>query len=174
VQSKRRLRADLGHVNETDGVLLVLSEMIGTHPAVGHSFRCDPLTGLGNRRQYDERLPREVAAAIGSGKPLSLCLLALRGDRPGDDALCAVARILQSLRESDDAFRIGADEFAVLLPGTSLLGGRIVAERLADRIGSAAGALSASCGVAAIADPDPERLHAAAKAELARARPPLA
>jgi PleD family two-component response regulator len=59
------------------------------------------------------------------------------GRHAADEALCAVAHILQGVRESDHAFRTGAHEFAVVLPGTSALGARIVGERLVDRIASA-------------------------------------
>jgi diguanylate cyclase (GGDEF)-like protein len=161
---RQRLAADpaevLGLLCEVVAAHLEQAEQ---HETLERAARRDQLTGLGNGGYYDQRLAREVTAAIGAGRHLSLCLLELDGDSEGDEELCAVARILQALRESDDAFRIGEREFAVLLPGTSLLGGRVVAERLVDRVaGIGPGRLSARCGVAAMSDPDPRHLHAAA------------
>jgi diguanylate cyclase (GGDEF)-like protein len=161
---RQRLAADPAEV------LRLLCEVVAAHleqaqqdETIERAARRDQLTGLGNGAYYDQRLAREVDAAVGAGRHLSLCLLELDGDSEGDEGVWAVARILQGLRESDDAFRIGEREFAVLLPGTSLLGGRVVAERLADRIaGVGHGRLSARYGVAAMTDPDPRRLHAAA------------
>jgi GGDEF domain-containing protein len=167
---RQRLGADPAEV------LALLCEVVAAHleqaqqnETLEREARRDQLTGLGNGGYYDQRLAREVTAAVGAGRHLSLCLLELDGDFDGDEGLCAVARILQGLRESDDAFRIGEREFAVLLPGTSLLGGRVVAERLADRIaGIGHGQLSARYGVAAMTDADPRLLHAAAAQLMAR------
>jgi diguanylate cyclase (GGDEF)-like protein len=86
----------------------------------------DALTGLLNRRAYEERLPVEVDRAERSGEPLSLCLLDLDGfkainDRhghpAGDEVLRAAATAIEAARISGHLFRIGGDEFAILLPG---------------------------------------------------------
>lgn len=83
----------------------------------------DPLTGLGNRRGFDERLYRELDCADATGKPMSLCLfdvdsLKAINDRDGhdggDDVLVTVAGML---RHDGEAFRLGGDEFVLLLPG---------------------------------------------------------
>jgi diguanylate cyclase (GGDEF)-like protein len=85
----------------------------------------DPLTRLLNRRAFVTRLEGEVARAVRYGRSFGLVVADLDGfkqlnDRlghaPGDDALVAFANVLvESLRKPDDAFRIGGDEFAVLL-----------------------------------------------------------
>jgi GGDEF domain-containing protein len=85
----------------------------------------DPLTRLLNRRAFMNRLDGEVARAQRYGRPLGLVITDLDGfkqlnDRhghaAGDEALVAFANVLvESLRKPDDAFRIGGDEFAVLL-----------------------------------------------------------
>jgi len=88
----------------------------------------DPLTGLYNRRLFTESFEKELNRARRYGHPLSIVLLDLHrfkevndkyGHPRGDDILRAVANTLQkTLRTSDSAFRIGGDEFALLLPQT--------------------------------------------------------
>jgi diguanylate cyclase (GGDEF)-like protein len=90
--------------------------------------RVDPLTGIGNRRAFDEALPTEIASARRSGAPLALMVLDIdsfkaindaSGHAEGDRTLAAVAQALrEGLRASDRPFRWGGDEFAVLLPAT--------------------------------------------------------
>jgi diguanylate cyclase (GGDEF)-like protein len=85
----------------------------------------DPLTRLLNRRAFVTRLEGEVARAVRYDRTFGLVVADLDGfkqlnDRfghaPGDEALVAFANVLvESLRKPDDAFRIGGDEFAVLL-----------------------------------------------------------
>ena len=85
----------------------------------------DPLTRLLNRRAFVERLEGEVARAKRYGRTFGLVIADLDhfkqlndryGHASGDEALVAFANVLaESLRKPDDAFRIGGDEFAVLL-----------------------------------------------------------
>ncbi|HEX6116427.1 MAG TPA: GGDEF domain-containing protein [Solirubrobacterales bacterium] len=91
--------------------------------------RVDPLTGLGNRRAFDETLELEIDRARASGTTLSIALLDLDGfkelnDRlghlEGDRCLEAVAAGLKrAKRAADHVFRWGGDEFAVILPGAA-------------------------------------------------------
>jgi diguanylate cyclase (GGDEF)-like protein len=88
----------------------------------------DPLTGLYNRRLFEEFLQREWNRARRYNQQLGLVLLDLHrfkevndkfGHPRGDEVLRAAAATLRnSLRTSDSAFRIGGDEFALLLPQT--------------------------------------------------------
>jgi diguanylate cyclase (GGDEF)-like protein len=82
----------------------------------------DALTGLGNQRHFQDRLQHELDRAQSGGRPVALCLLdvdALKrvndthGHLVGDHLLIEVAG---SLRQGGEAFRVGGDEFAVLLP----------------------------------------------------------
>jgi diguanylate cyclase (GGDEF)-like protein len=93
----------------------------------------DPVTGLGNRRRFDERLNDEVPPS-NPGSSVSVCLLDIDGlkginDRYGhpigDLALAAVAARLAS---SGEAFRLGGDEFALLLPGVDPMAARMLVE----------------------------------------------
>jgi diguanylate cyclase (GGDEF)-like protein len=100
----------------------------------------DPLTGLGNRRQFDARLAEEVARARRYTEPLSLVMIDLdrfkdindkHGHVVGDSVLSAVGVLLaESLRTADLACRYGGDEFSVILPETSKTEAWVVAEKL--------------------------------------------
>src|SRR5271168_959889 len=86
----------------------------------------DPLTGLYNRRLFSETFEIEINRARRYGTPLGLVILDLHrfkevndkhGHPRGDEVLRAAAMTLKkALRTSDSAFRIGGDEFALLLP----------------------------------------------------------
>ncbi len=89
--------------------------------------RIDALTGLGNRRAFDEALKVELAVVDRSGSELSALIGDLDGFKPindrfghhaGDEALRVVAHtIRETVRRPDACFRWGGDEFAILLPG---------------------------------------------------------
>jgi diguanylate cyclase (GGDEF)-like protein len=114
----------------------------------------DPLTRLLNRRAFVDRLDGEVGRAVRYGRTFGLVLCDLDGfkelnDRfghpAGDEALHAFAQTLQhALRKGDDAFRIGGDEFALLIAEASEDDAREVVER----INGAVDGMKASFGVA--------------------------
>jgi diguanylate cyclase (GGDEF)-like protein len=109
--------------------------------------RTDPLTGLRNRRAYDELMCLEIARAERSGQPLALVLGDLDnfktvndrfGHPAGDEVLQRVAAVLQhGERRIDAAVRLGGEEFALVLPNTDSEGGYLVAERMRHGIRSA-------------------------------------
>ena len=88
----------------------------------------DPLTGLYNRRLFSETFEKELNRSRRYGSPLGLVVLDLHrfkevndqhGHPRGDEVLrTAAATLKKALRTSDSAFRIGGDEFALLLPQT--------------------------------------------------------
>ena len=100
----------------------------------------DGLTGLPNRRAWDEELRREVARAARTGTTLSVVLLDLdrfkdfndsHGHQVGDELLQEAAVAWRTaLRVTDFIARYGGEEFGVLLPTTSEVGGLEVIERL--------------------------------------------
>jgi diguanylate cyclase (GGDEF)-like protein len=92
------------------------------------SAATDPLTGLYNRRLFSEYFEKELNRARRYGHPLAILILDLHrfkevndkyGHPRGDEVLRTAATTLQkALRTSDSAFRIGGDEFSLLLPQT--------------------------------------------------------
>ena len=107
---------------------------------ISDAARSDPLTGLLNRRSFDELLDLEVERARRTGRPLSVLFGDIdnfarvneeQGHEAADAALELVARDLGKWkRRIDRAARIGGDEFALLLPETDEHGAHILAERL--------------------------------------------
>jgi diguanylate cyclase (GGDEF)-like protein len=106
-----------------------------------HSAATDPLTGLKNRRMFEEYLGREINRSSRYGGSFVLLLLDLRkfklandtyGHATGDEILRSVARAtVETIRGSDIACRIGGDEFAILLPQIERAGAEALAERIA-------------------------------------------
>ncbi|MBC7751109.1 MAG: GGDEF domain-containing protein [Candidatus Saccharibacteria bacterium] len=107
--------------------------------------REDPMTGLANRRFFNERIDDEWDRAQRSGEPMSLIFIDIDhfkayndyyGHLKGDDTLIAVAHSLQSIlsRSTDVASRYGGEEFVVLLPNTPIAGARAVAERILEGV----------------------------------------
>ena len=104
----------------------------------------DGLTGLANKRSFDEHLTRELARADRYRSALALVMLDVDhfkrfndtwGHLTGDEVLKAVGQVLRTtVRASDVAARYGGEEFAVILPETDLAGGLVLAERVRERV----------------------------------------
>ena len=105
----------------------------------------DSLTGLSNRRTFDEVLESEWRRALRSRGPLSLIMIDVDhfksyndvfGHQAGDEALAAVAACIRecATRGGDLCARYGGEEFAVLLPGASIEGAVQVGERIRARV----------------------------------------
>jgi diguanylate cyclase (GGDEF)-like protein len=114
------------------------------HRTVEQQALVDSLTGLANRRLCSAALEKELARAERFEEPLTLVLADIDdfkrindrwGHPTGDEVLKAfAARLRESVREIDLAGRWGGEEFALLLPGTDLEGGRRLAERIRDTL----------------------------------------
>jgi diguanylate cyclase (GGDEF)-like protein len=140
VLSRRlELTKQIGHAISLKAVLMdVLSSAglvrvpvvleYGEYKKLQRNAGTDALTGLYNRRLFTEYFEKELNRARRYGLPLGLVILDLHrfkevndtyGHPRGDDVLIAAASTFQkALRTSDSAFRIGGDEFALLLPQT--------------------------------------------------------
>jgi len=137
-------------------------ERVAAEERLRHMADHDALTGLFNRRRFEEELERHIAHGARYGMGGALLMLDLddfkqindgHGHRAGDRVLTAVAAVLRNrLRASDVVARFGGDEFAVLIP----VGGALEAEELAELLAAAvhrdvptpSGPLSASVGIA--------------------------
>jgi two-component system chemotaxis family response regulator WspR len=107
----------------------------------------DGLTGLSNRRHFDEYLELEWRRAIREQTQLSLMMIDVDyfkayndnfGHLEGDEALRQVAKAIRasSSRPSDLPARYGGEEFALVLPNTSPGGARLLAEKLRQTVAS--------------------------------------
>ena len=145
-----------------------------------HESMHDVLTGLPNRRAFDERLAEEVARVTRHGGDLALCLLDLdkfkqvndtedtEGHPAGDAVLRAVADKLSLVRREDTAYRLGGDEFALILAEASDYGALAVAARIQKAIEEdvRCGGVSASFGIAMF-QPGDDALAIMARADIA-------
>lgn len=150
----------------------------------------DALTGLKNRRYFDQLFQHQCAVAQRSKTPLSLLVIDIdhfkvfndtHGHEAGDRALQSVASVLQNqFRESDIVCRFGGEEFVVILPGAMTDDGRERAQGLCDAVGSVdvvfggknLGPVTVSVGVASWpeADGEPRQLLSLADQALYQAK----
>ncbi|WP_022927277.1 diguanylate cyclase [Patulibacter americanus] len=136
--------ADAELVGYLSGQAAVSLENVGRHEEAEREAHTDPLTGLANRRRFDELLAAAVDQAGRDGRPVSLLALDLDrfknvndqyGHGIGDEVLKATAKTLHdAVRGNDVAARLGGEEFAVLLPRTDGEGASILAERLREAV----------------------------------------
>ncbi len=106
----------------------------------------DPLTGLLNRTLLDTLLEQAVEQSKRTGVPMTLIALDIDhfkaindtfGHHAGDTVLCSISNLLKGrIRQVDKVFRLGGEEFLVLLYGTNVENGRLVAEELRSLIES--------------------------------------
>jgi diguanylate cyclase (GGDEF)-like protein len=151
----RVVSGDLAHliglaVGAVAAVLLItaaVSPVVRSHVELEDRYQealadalTDQLTGLGNHRAFQEELDRQVEAAQRYGVPLALVLIDLdefktinddAGHAAGDRVLHGFGQLLSSgARRPDRPYRIGGDEFALLLPHTDADGAKVLARRL--------------------------------------------
>ncbi len=121
-------------------ISLLKERVQGLVTRLADAARTDPLTGLHNRRGFEESIAVEIERARRGGHPLTLLLADLDhfkrvndrlGHAAGDAALTTVGRILrEGKRQIDYAARAGGEEFALILPETTDQEAYVVAERL--------------------------------------------
>ena len=150
-------------------------ENVELHETTARRSVTDELTGLSNRRAFDDALAAEVERSKRFGTDLGLVLIDIDdfklvndtyGHPQGDVVLREVARVLrESSREVDHPARYGGEELAAVLPGTDLEGAFNRAERVREQIaglriprldGGEALTVTVSCGVAAARGVDAE------------------
>jgi diguanylate cyclase (GGDEF)-like protein len=130
--------------------------------AMSQMATTDELTKLANRRKFMDAFGAELARARRTGQPLALILADVDhlkkindgyGHPVGDLAIQHVADMLRKdRRETDLPARLGGEEFAVILPGTDILGGARIAEQICSSLTASTvpnvGSVTASFGVA--------------------------
>ena len=131
----------LGLLGSVIGTGLARAELVETLAEHAHT---DKLTGLPNRRSWDDQLARAMAQAFRSGEPLSVALCDVdglktvndtQGHAAGDALLQTVARVWRgAARLGDLVARVGGDEFAILLYGADESTAEAVLERLAGHL----------------------------------------
>jgi diguanylate cyclase (GGDEF)-like protein len=161
------------------------AELERANAELGRLAHVDSLTGVANRRLFDETLPAEIAHAARHGSALSLVLADIdhfkqvndmHGHAAGDEVIQAVGRTLRDCaRGRDLVARYGGEEFAVLLPQTDLAHAMLFAERVRTTLAQAqlprGVRVTASLGVAQLRPGcDAAELLAASDAALYRAK----
>ncbi len=135
---------EINLINES---LLILAESLRRaleYEELFESARKDALTGLSNRRVFDERIRDIMDAANRYNRPVTMASLDLDhfkqindnlGHQQGDRVLKQVANIFQNtVRTTDLLVRIGGDEFVLVMDCTDLGNGRVLAERLCQAV----------------------------------------
>jgi diguanylate cyclase (GGDEF)-like protein len=168
--------------DEDAGTLKLLADVVAialhrayTYPRPRLDSMHDAVSGLANRRAFEERVQAELNRNRRYGHSFSLALLKLVGletasDRLGqaaaDEILRGVARIVeQTSRVIDGCFRLAADEIGIVMPGTTLEGAAVLVDRFKTRIAETtpgSGLVTPSFGVVEAADETPQELTARA------------
>lgn len=140
------ISAALVLASATATVALLRRELTGTMVELASLARCDPLTGLLNRRSFDEALANELERSLRTGASCAVMMCDLdsfkaindeHGHATGDALLERVASdLLAGVRAIDTVARIGGEEFALLLIDCETAAAARVAERLRRRVGA--------------------------------------
>lgn len=137
---RARLVADLGELEIASECLAFPMRNALMYREASALARRDALTGAGSRLAFDEALEMELARGERSGAPFSLLIVDVNdfkrindeyGHLNGDHTLCMTYRLIkEQLREGDACFRVGGDEFAVVLHRSDFEGALSVSARI--------------------------------------------
>lgn len=144
-EKKERLAEALASLGrERDHLSRVVGQLRAAQAELVRQASLDYLTGLQNRRCFNEAMRREFFRLRRYDQPFSLILFDIddfktvndiHGHGSGDEVLRRMAAgTLEVLREVDTAYRVGGEEFAVILPETRAEQAMVVAERLRERL----------------------------------------
>lgn len=189
LESRQMIRRLEGEVAERAGyerrTALAHRRLLDTNAALNLESMTDPLTGMGNRRAFDQSLREEVERAHHLAYPLSMLKIDIDhfkafndtyGQPFGEQLLCRVAAVIgKALRTTDFSARYDDDEFGVILPGMDVRAARNLAERCRIAVEQDVvprGVAHISVGVAQLAGDDQtgEQLVAEAEQSFLRAK----
>ncbi|MDH5736803.1 MAG: diguanylate cyclase [Gammaproteobacteria bacterium] len=146
LENERQLTSELRAVNQglEDEVSQRTAQLTQANEKLEEMVRTDQLTGLPNRKAFEETLAKEIERYDRTGLPLSLFILdadyfkAINDDHGhdiGDIVLKHLANIIsQEARVIDMPARIGGEEFAIVLTQTDIDGARMLAERIRQEV----------------------------------------
>jgi diguanylate cyclase (GGDEF)-like protein len=152
--------------------------LMRSHRSALQRATLDGLTDLPNQRAFHDELPQAVASAARHSVPLALAVLDLDdfkhlndryGHPRGDALLRRVAAVLRDGRSGDRVYRVGGDEFALLLPHTDAEGAQTVARRLVRSLGAERASVSVGLSLLRVGQ-RAEALRAEADAALYEAK----
>ena len=166
-----------GQPQRVAGLRMNISRRKETEARLQDLAHTDALTGVLNRRRFTDLASDELSRAVRHGTPVALLMIDLDhfkavndrlGHAGGDAVLRSFASIAEGVMRQGDVFgRVGGEEFAALLPQTSLDGAAVVAERLRQRVHAQPAAVggqvvhfTVSIGVSAWAAPEGAQVQA--------------
>jgi two-component system, cell cycle response regulator len=144
-------------------IVTLQKALLASNARLEELSRTDPLTGIANRRAFEEELDERFEIARRYNRPLSLTMIDIDyfkdtndayGHQAGDEALRSVARVIRRCsRQSDVVARYGGEEFAVILPETPLFEALQFAEKIraavaAEDLGGMPPRVTVSLGIA--------------------------
>jgi diguanylate cyclase (GGDEF)-like protein len=144
-------------------IVTLQKALLTTNAQLAELSRTDPLTGIANRRAFEEELDERFEVARRYNRPLSMVMIDIDyfkdtndayGHPAGDEVLRSVARVIRKgSRQTDVVARYGGEEFAVILPETPLFEGLQFAEKIramvaAEDLGGMPPRITVSLGVA--------------------------
>ncbi|WP_245197668.1 sensor domain-containing diguanylate cyclase [Jiella mangrovi] len=156
VGGQRYLAIDAGPIKDEDGRLIAVVETLRditvqkmAQEKLEVLARQDPLTGIANRRMFDEYLETEWLASTAVGHSMALLMMDIDhfkayndtlGHLAGDSCLQRIAHLVtnETRRDCDMCARYGGEEFAIILPRTNLAGAVAVAKRISMAVALAA------------------------------------
>jgi len=133
-----------GRATALSGLVVTIDEQVETREALRQLSRTDGLTGIANRRFFDERLAELLPLHRNAGRSLSILLIDVDffkryndfyGHLAGDECLRRLAGLMSGvLREPDLIARYGGEEFVVLLPDCDAAEARAIADRICEAV----------------------------------------
>ncbi len=144
--------------------------------ALGPAASTDALTGLGNYRAFQSDIRREVARVSRRARPLSIAMIDIDdfkvindsyGHAHGDYVLVKIGELMSHVRSEDRSYRLGGDEFSVIMPDTDVRAALDVMDRLRHLVIETMEGVTISVGVSSNLQHDRDALILSHQADVA-------